>query len=418
MNNMSLGDVENRLQNVIYRAKDLEFRHMTHTSDYRYIVDEINYLNGLRDQIRNGISYQRQNGYSQYPDPRSQGEVTFHPPVYRDNRSIATPYNHYDSMGYARQSRGTDSSLDNKFASKADELMKPRITVEYPVGNSSSKEPVKNLVAVEGSEYVLNVSNGLECRKEENETTFKYEVYGEPIAVKHPTIKTMSNDITCIDNARKYALENDAGVVFGTIKKSVYSKNDTSAEEVNTAIKNGNVLETFLALNNKVDDIVNYLNRYYTMVHNVMLVTGLKRWQNIDNLFEDLESMEEIINSEPTKVRAYYNNIKNEINTDLTTNVKYTTNDKGVGTTEHSIEFVYIEDIDVLGNLFTVMKEKVCCVKEDSNATLFNVLTDYFKKKKKYFTILYARDSDGVVHKFNVCLDIYNNPIISIEDYI
>lgn len=408
---MTLAEVETRLRDATYYAQKVGFEQGEYSQAFRAVQRDIQELTALRNRMladidyRNSYQPQQSMGYarqSAYPTQPLQ-----HP------APLARPYDN-GPRSYSVPVFGSSSDeANNKYSSKADD--KPRYTIEYPVGNSEP-ETVKQTVSkpLEGHEYEPVVAEGLEARKEENGDSYKWEIYGKAVNnVESVTTQVLPKDIVVVSTAQLFCKKNNTCSASGVLSKKLYinAKEGDDSAKLNELIKSGNILDTLVKLYTDNRFICEYINSYYTDIYNHALMGGVKRQQWITSILEDLEAIQELIEQDPARKRAYMENILSDINKDLVSNVscKLTEN---IIELDHSIPFIYIDDFRLLGNLLSIPKNTRCSVREDSNPDLYKIIKSYLKDKNKTFVVIYAMNEKGEVMKYDTVLDIYGNYII------
>lgn len=410
---MTLSEVETRLRDATYYAQKVGYEQGEYSQAFRAVQRDIQELTAMRNRMladieyRNSYQPQQSMGYSRqsaYPQQPLQ-----HP------APLARPYDN-GPRSYSVPVFGSSSDeANNKYSSKAED--KPRYTIEYPVGNSeptSVQQPESK--PLEGHEFEPVVAEGLEARKEENNGSYKWEIYGKAVnSSESVTTQTLPKDIVVVSTAQLFCKKNDTCSASGVLSKKLYikAKEGDDSVKLNELIKSGNILDSLVKLYPDNRFICEYINSYYTDIYNNALIGGIKRQQWITSILEDLEAIQELIEKDPARKRAYMENILNEINKDLGANIscKLTEN---IIELDHNIPFIYIDDFRLLGNLLSMPTNTRCSVREDSNPELYKIIKSYLKDKNKTFVVIYAMNEQGEVTEFDTVLDIYGNYIILI----
>lgn len=408
---MTLSEVETRLRDATYYAQKVGFEQGEYSQAFRAVQRDIQELTALRNRMLADIeyrnSYQPQSmGYSRQSAYPTQQPLQHPTPLARPYDSSPRPYS-VPVFG------GSSDEANNKYSSKAED--KTRYTIEYPVGNSDP-EPIKQNLSkpLEGHEFEPIVINGLEARKEENNDSYKWEIYGKA-SDEFDSVKAepLPKDIVVVSTAQLFCKKNKTYAVSGVLSKKLYvnAVEGDDSEKLNELIKSGKILDTLVKLYTDNRFICEYINSYYTDIYNHALIGGVKKRQWITSILEDLEAMQEIIEKDPARKRAYMENVLSEINKDLGSNVvcKLTEN---IIELDHSIPFIYVDDFRLLGNLLSMPKGERYSIREDSNPVLYKVIKSYLKEKNRTYVVIYAMNEKGEVMKFDTILDIYGNYII------
>lgn len=408
---MNIQEVETRLRDATYQAQRIGYERGTYSPEYQAIQNEIRNLTNYRNSLLANIemqSRQQSMGYARPSYPQQPMQPLQHP-VYQ--QPIARPYDHNPSPMVPVF--GATSESNNKYSSKVDNTPSG-YPVQYEVGNQP-QEPITAAVVVskplEGHEFEPIVSEGLEARKESVGDNYKWEIYGKAVNGSDMIVKDIDKEISLVSEAQLYCKKNNLTATTGILSKKIYirPREDEDPDKFNTTFKSSQILDAIVKLYTDNRYLCDYVNSYYTKIYNNGLIGGVKKSQYVSSIFEDLEAMQELIEKDPARKRAYMDNLVSDLTKDLNSNVSCKLVDD-VLELKHTIPFVFVDDIKVLGNL--VNKSDRCSVREDSNPDLYKILTSYIKDKNRSFIVLYYIDDQGEVRDFNVIVDIYGNYII------
>lgn len=404
---MTLSEVETRLRDATYYAQKVAYEQGEYSQAYRNVQRDIQDMTAYRNKLLADIelrgTYPQQSmGYSR--------QSTYQPQPLQHPASIARPYDN-NTPSYSVPVFGSSNEANNKYSSKAED--KPKYTIEYPVGNSEPEPKKASSKPLDGHEYEPIVAEGLEAKKEENGDTYKWEIYGKAISYYDSvTSQELPKEIVVLSTAQLFCKKNNTCCASGVMSKKFYitAKEGDDSAKYNEMFKSS-ILDALVKLYSTNQFIFEYVCRYFTDIYNNALIGGIKRNQWVTSLFEDMEAMQEILEKDPARKRAYMENIVNEINKDLETNIscKLTEN---ILELNHDIPFIYVDDTKLLGNLIGKPKSNRYSIREDSNPELYKVIKSYLKGKNKSYVVLCAMDEKGEVMKFDTTLDIYGNYII------
>lgn len=407
----TLAEVDRRVNEVMRMADDARIRYGENSIPHRNYLSELEYLRNIRGQMMNqgpiyGQPYNPTLGYQQ-PNipayaPQQPIAQQFTPSV-----PLATPM---DSMGYNPIAISASSEVDNKFAFKVDDMnSKPKIEITYPVGNSSKvEESNSKSTPIEGNEFKLNVAHGLEAKREESNGSYKYEIYGSPLESTSISIKELDRDVNRLSNVKKIALEEKLDAMIIKYAKDIYGPVEThDAKRVNEILSSETVINALVNLNGMSSSVAEYIDYHYSKVLNNIIRYGMKKTWEMESILNDFDQLEGVLEKQPTKLRAYFNNALNFINKDMNKSINYMNNDKGVSKIGHSEHCVFVANEFFLGNINKLVDGQ--CISRDSNEPLFNMLDGIGSMYTKLITI----DKVGEVTTYNVCLDIYGNYLIS-----
>lgn len=404
---MTLSEVETRLRDATYYAEKVRYEQGEFSQAFRNVQRDIQDLTALRNRMLADIEYR--NSYQ----PQSMGysrQSAYSAQTLQHPNSLAKPYESRQPS-YSVPVFGSNDEANNKYSSRAED--KPRYTIEYPVGNSEVESKKASSKPLDGHEYEPIVAEGLEAKKEENGDTYKWEIYGK--AINHydtVTSQELPKEIVVFSTAQLFCKKNNTCCASGVMSKKFYiaaSEGDDSAK-YNEMFKS-NILDALIKLYGTNPFIFEYICKYFTDIYNNALIGGIKRQQWVSSLLEDMEAMQEMVEKDPARKRAYMENTVNEINKDLETNIscKLTEN---ILELNHNIPFIYVDDTKLLGNLLDKPRANRYSLREDSNPELYKVIKSYLKGKNKSYVVLCAMDEKGEVMKFDITLDIYGNYII------
>lgn len=401
----TLAEVDRRTNEVIRMAEEARYRFGENSIPHRSCLAELDQLRNIRNQM---LAQQPVYGQPYYAQPTVPRYVPQQPVAqqYSPTRPIATAV---DSMGYSPVAYNGNTEVDNKFSSKADTIVyKPKVEITYPVGNSTKEEPKNTSKPIEGNEYELNVAHGLEAKREESNGSYKYEIYGSPLGTTAIKLGNLDTDVGKLTYAKKFSIEQEVDGMRLNCLKDMYGAKETDDDKsVNDNLKEETVVNAIVNLNGTTPAVADYLDNYYCKILNTFVRYGMKKSWEMERIIEDFDQLQVLLEKQPTKIRAYFNNVLNWINKDMNKNMQYTHNDKGTFRITHIEPCVYIDNVMFLGNIDKLVTGQ--CVRKDSNEPLFNMFNGIGSMFRKLITI----DKVGVVTTYNVCLDIYGNYLIS-----
>lgn len=329
----------------------------------------------------------------------------------------------YTSTRYERLDASDAVSSGSRFASNNTQQQPTTFNrrVELPVGNSSRTTTTQpKSTPYEGSELVLTVAPNLECRKITQGPMHKYEVFGNYIedgftASNLQMVLEDGDSIERMTDAKKYCIQHGLMYVGGKVSRELHG-----VELVGKILGDINSNGLQEAIKQSSASVGNYLDKYYTGIINTCVDAGAKLFKTMDSIASDLRDMAAIWDNSNIKVKTYCNKMLEVITSNASSQVSIeniTNKDKEVTggyTLTHNIPFIYIDDMEILGNLIELMKtENACCVKEESNPKLFKVLNAYMPSNTVDYNILYHIGNGNVLYRYVIMADIYGNFVIS-----
>lgn len=418
MVNDDLRAIEDNLNRLIRLRNEVDTNRQRCTDqEYMQLVSDIRYLSGMREELVNAMSMNGNGfGFNQqqsYVDPRWQQNNNNRFGI--SNNSGFGFQSQKQSIGYIPPvtSNNNASFTDNKFASKA--VSAPIQQSFQPQQPQPKQQPVQEpLKASEGSEFILSVAPGLECRKEVNNGWYRYEVYGNLNGVSEIKTDKMANETKLISDAKKHCLDKKIDGTSSVLIKFKYGNGTGNAEDINKKISNSGLVDGLVGLRNLDSSISKYLDIYFTKILNKCMHGGMKRKLSIDSVISDLDELSGLVSKESVRLQTYYETIKSSIRKDFNTNLSVEVKD-GLYAVTHKSPYVYVESSQVIGDLEKVMMTNdICCVKADSNPALFRVLKKHFEINKGYIhSTFYMIDNINRASKYIVCQDINNNFILA-----
>ena len=384
--------------------------------EYVQLVSDIRTLYSMRDELLNASRFgnMQMNNFggtnlsnTGYIDPRWQQNNGI------NIQSSGLFTNNSQVSGFVPSVIADSNVSDNKYASKASG---PLIQNQQP----AQQQPIQNAVVVEpnkpaeGSEYILTVGPGLECRKEVNNGWFRYEVYGNINTVTDAKTDNLSKSISLVSDAKKHCLTKKLDGVIGKMTRYKYGNGSADVTGLTERLATSDIIDGLMLFRDLDGAASKYLDHYFTSLFNKLMAGGMKKKLRLDSLIGDLDDMNAMISKEAVRLQTYYSNIKSSIKHDLNNNISLSLKD-GIYTLVHETPYIYIESSQVLGDVEKVMLDNdICCVKEESNKSLFNVLKSYFDNNTDTIHVmLYSMDNLNKVSRYIVCQDIYNNFILA-----